>query len=89
LGRTDTTQEQTDVQSFALLEPMADGFRNYYSKAIRLSLTDALGDLVFGPNSELPAIAEVDAADDAHDKFVNDFVAAWAKVMQNDRFDLK
>jgi catalase-peroxidase len=172
-GRTDTTQEQTDVQSFALLEPMADGFRNYYSKAARLSPTDALVDradvlnltvpemtvlvggmralgantdgsgngvftahpgtltndffvnlldmstaweksssdggtyvgkdrasgkmkwtatpvdLVFGSNSELRAIAEVYAADDAHDKFVNDFVAAWTKVMQNDRFDLK
>ena len=46
-------------------------------------------DLVFGSNSELRAVAEVYAADDAHDKFVNDFVAAWAKVMQNDRFDLK
>jgi len=172
-GRTDATQEQTDVQSFALLEPKADGFRNYYGKGARLSPTDALVDradvlnltvpemtvlvggmralgantdgsgngvftahpgtlsndffvnlldmstvweksskdggmyvgkdrasgkvkwtatpvdLVFGSNSELRAIAEVYAADDAHDKFVNDFVAAWAKVMQNDRFDLK
>jgi catalase-peroxidase len=172
-GRTDATQEQTDVQSFALLEPKADGFRNYYSKGARLSPTDALVDradvlnltvpemtvlvggmralgantdgssngvftahpgrlsndyfvnlldmstawekspkgeglyvgkdrtsgkvkwtatpvdLVFGSNSELRAVAEVYAADDAHDKFVNDFVAAWTKVMQNDRFDLK
>jgi catalase-peroxidase len=46
-------------------------------------------DLVFGSNSELRAIAEVYAADDAQDKFVNDFVAAWTRVMQNDRFDLK
>jgi catalase-peroxidase len=171
-GRTDATQEQTDVQSFALLEPKADGFRNYYSKGSRLSPADALVDradvlnltvpemtvlvggmralgantdgssngeftahpgtltndffvnlldmstvwekspkgdglyvgkdrasgkvkwtatpvdLVFGSNSELRAVAEVYAADDAHDKFVNDFVAAWTKVMQNDRFDL-
>ena len=172
-GRTDATQAQTDVQSFALLEPKADAFRNYYSKGSRLSPTDALVDradvlnltvpemtvlvggmralgantdgsgngvftakpgtlnndffvnlldmstawekspkgegmyvgkdrtsgkvkwtatpvdLVFGSNSELRAIAEVYAADDAHDEFVNDFVAAWTKVMQNDRFDLK
>jgi catalase-peroxidase len=172
-GRTDATQEQTDVQSFALLEPKADGFRNYYSKGARLSPADALVDradvlnltvpemtvlvggmrtlgantddssngvftahpgaltndffvnlldmsttweksskaeglyvgkdrasskvkwtatpvdLVFGSNSELRAVAEAYAADDAHDKFVNDFVAAWTKVMQNDRFDLK
>jgi catalase-peroxidase len=45
-------------------------------------------DLVFGSNSELRAVAEVYAADDANDKFVNDFVAAWTKVMQNDRYDL-
>jgi catalase-peroxidase len=45
-------------------------------------------DLVFGSNSELRAVAEVYAADNARDKFVNDFVAAWTKVMQNDRFDL-
>jgi catalase-peroxidase len=171
-GRTDATQAQTDVQSFALLEPKADGFRNYYSKDALLSPADALVDradvlnltvpemtvlvggmralgtntdgssngvftaqpgtlsndffvnlldmstvweksskgdglyagkdrasgkvkwtatpvdLVFGSNSELRAIAEVYAADDAQDKFVNDFVAAWTKVMQNDRFDL-
>jgi catalase-peroxidase len=172
-GRTDATQEQTDVHSFALLEPKADGFRNYYSKGARLSPTDALVDradvlnltvpemtvlvggmralgantdgssngvftahpdtlsndffvnlldmstvwekspkgeglyvgkdrasgkvkwtatpvdLIFGSNSELRAVAEVYAADDAQDKFVNDFVVAWTKVMQNDRFDLK
>jgi catalase-peroxidase len=46
-------------------------------------------DLVFGSNSELRALAEVYAADDAHDKFVSDFVAAWAKVMDADRFDVK
>ncbi len=46
-------------------------------------------DLVFGSNSELRALAEVYASDDAKDKFVNDFVAAWVKVMENDRFDLR
>ncbi len=172
-GRTDATQEQTDVQSFALLEPRADAFRNYYGKGARLTPTDALVDradllnltvpemtvlvggmralgantdgskngvftaqpgkltndffvnlldmstvwekspkgeglyvgkdrssgkakwtatpvdLVFGSNSELRAVAEYYAADDAQATFVNDFAAAWTKVMQNDRFDLK
>ena len=46
-------------------------------------------DLIFGSNTELRAIAEVYAAGDANEKFVKDFVAAWTKVMQNDRFDLK
>jgi catalase-peroxidase len=168
-GRGDATQEQTDVESFAFLEPKADGFRNYRSADAKLPgeyllvdkanllgvtapemtvlvgglrvlganaggstagvLTDRVGqltndffvnlldlgttwsddgsgdsftgtgaggaswtgtraDLVFGSNSELRAIAEVYAADDAHEKFVHDFVAAWAKVMDADRFDL-
>jgi catalase-peroxidase len=170
-GRTDASQEQTDVESYAVIEPRADGFRNYVGKASRLpaeyllidkanlltlsapemtvlvgglrvlganyqqsplgvftatpgSLTndffvnlldmgttweptsqdantfegrDATGqvrwtgsrvDLVFGANSELRAIAEVYGSDDAKAKFVNDFVAAWAKVMNLDRFDL-
>ena len=171
-GRTDASQEQTDVESFAALEPKADGFRNYLGKGTRLpaeyllldkanlltlsapemtvlvgglrvlganydgsklgvltatpgSLTNdffvnlldmgttwqptsedantfegrdaATGevkwtgsrvDLVFGSNSELRALAEVYASDDAKEKFVNDFVAAWAKVMNLDRFDL-
>lgn len=170
-GRTDATQEQTDVESFAALEPTVDGFRNYLGKGHRLpaeyllldkanlltltapeltvlvgglrvlganhggspvgvltetpgSLTndffvnlldlgtewkptskdnetfeahDADGkvkwtgsraDLVFGSNSELRALAEVYASDDAKDKFVQDFVAAWVKVMELDRFDL-
>ena len=170
-GRTDASQEQTDVESFAALEPKADGFRNYLGKVNRLpaeyllidranlltlsapemtvlvgglrvlganydgsklgvftatpgSLTndffvnlldmgttwqpvaedanafegrDAAGavkwtgtrvDLVFGANSELRALAEVYASDDAKEKFVTDFVAAWAKVMNADRFDL-
>ncbi len=171
-GRVDATQEQTDVESFAALEPTADGFRNYLGKGHRLpaefllvdkanlltlsapemtvlvgglrvlganhqqsalgvftetpgSLTndffvnlldlgttwkptseesqtfegrdDATGevkwtgsrvDLVFGSNSELRALAEVYATDDAKEKFVKDFVAAWVKVMELDRFDL-
>lgn len=171
-GRTDATQEQTDVQSFSVMEPRADGFRNYLrageklppetlllDRANLLSLTApemtvliggmrALGanhggalhgvftdrpgvlstdffvnlldmgtewkvstgtenvyeghdrttgevtrtatavDLVFGSNSQLRAIAEVYAEDDAKEKFVRDFVAAWVKVMNLDRFDL-
>lgn len=171
-GRTDATQEQTDVDSFAPLEPIADGFRNYlkgrYSvpseallvdKAQLLTLTapemtvlvggmrvlntnapqsqygvftqrpEALtndffvnlldmrtewkavsdakdvfegrdrktgelkwsgtrADLVFGSNSQLRALAEVYASSDAQEKFVGDFVAAWDKVMNLDRFDL-
>jgi catalase-peroxidase len=165
-GRTDTTQELTDVESFAVLEPMADGFRNYSSvnnwdprplehqlidRANLLTLTApeltvligglraingvlttrpevlttdffvnlldmstawqptssdeqsfegrdrATGaakwtgtrvDLVFGSNSQLRALAEVYASDDAQAKFVGDFVAAWDKVMNLDRFDL-
>ncbi|MGA0068405.1 MAG: catalase/peroxidase HPI [Miltoncostaeaceae bacterium] len=171
-GRTDATQEWTDVESFAPLEPFADGFRNYLrpghpwpaerllvDKANLLTLTapemtvlvggmraiganaggSAVGvltdrpgaltndfftnlldmatdwqavskteeefegrdrdtgevrwtasrvDLVFGSNSELRALAEVYAADDAAGKVVQDFVAAWTKVMELDRFDL-
>ena len=167
-GRGDATQAQTDVDSFAVLEPVADGFRNFqkadYSvspeemlldKAQLLGLTApemtvlvggmrALGistnghgvfsattdkltnvffvtlldmgvewkvtgsnsyeavdrktgkpvrnatrvDLAFGSNSQLRALAEVYAADDAQDRFLNDFAAAWVKVMNNDRFDV-
>jgi len=167
-GRGDAKQEQTDVESFSVLEPKADGFRNYLQqeftvspeellldKAHMLGLTApemtvliggmrALGishdghgvfadtngkltndffvtlldmgvewkptgsnsyagvdrasgktvrtatrvDLVFGSNSQLRALAEVYACDDAKDKFLNDFVAAWNKVMNNDRFDV-
>jgi catalase-peroxidase len=171
-GRTDASQDQTDTESFAVIEPRADGFRNYLGKATRLpaeyllidkanlltlsapemtvlvgglrvlganydgsargvftatpgSLTNdffvnlldmgttweptsedatafegrdaATGDvkwtgsrvdLVFGANSELRALAEVYGSDDAREKFVSDFVGAWTKVMNLDRFDL-
>ncbi|MFD6290494.1 catalase/peroxidase HPI [Streptomyces sp. NPDC060205] len=171
-GRTDASQEQTDVESFAALEPTADGFRNYLGKGNRLPaefllldkanllklsapemtvlvgglrvlganhgqsahgvFTDKPGtltndffvnlldlgttwsstssdqtafegrdastgevkwtgtraDLVFGSNSELRALAEVYASDDAKEKFVKDFVEAWVKVSNADRFDL-
>lgn len=172
-GRMDALQQQTDVQSMAVLEPIADGFRNYQKanytisaeellldkaqlltltapemtvligglRAINInydnSKTGALVtstskltneffvnlldmqtvwtptnekkeyfvgkdrqngnvkwtasrvDLIFGSNSELRALAEVYASDDAKEKFVNDFIAAWNKVMQLDRFDVK
>ena len=171
-GRTDASQEQTDVESFAVLEPTSDGFRNYLGQGHQLpaehllierarmltlsapEMTVLVGgmrvlnanarqstlgvftkrpetltndffvnlldmgtewrptsgagetfegrgrgkaelkwtgsrvDLVFGSNSELRALAEVYACDDAQDKFVRDFVAAWDKVMNLDRFDL-
>lgn len=171
-GRTDCSQEQTDVDSFAVLEPTADGFRNYFShdldrpaeellvdRASMLTLTapemtvlvgglralnanagvPGMGvfttrpevltndffvnlldmnttwqksavcdhffegrdrktgavkwtassvDLVFGSNSQLRAISEVYASSNADEKFVNDFVAAWDKVMNLDRFEL-
>ncbi|MFN8709165.1 MAG: catalase/peroxidase HPI, partial [Planctomyces sp.] len=171
-GRTDATQEQTDVESFAVLEPTTDGFRNYFGhthdrpaeellidRAHRLTLSapemtvlvgglrvlntnvgfpqlgvlskqpEALTndffvnlldmntewqksavcdhffegrdrktgevrwlgsrvDLVFGSNSQLRALAEVYDSEDAEQKFVNDFVSAWTKVMNLDRFDL-
>ncbi len=171
-GRTDASQDQTDVESFSVMEPIADGFRNYekgkytvqaeallVDKAQLLTLTapemtvlvggmrmlgtnhggsthgvftdkkDTLSndffvnlldmstewkpvseaedvfeardrtsgevkwtgtrvDLVFGSNSQLRALAEVYAQDDAKEKFVKDFVAAWTKVMNADRFDL-
>ncbi len=171
-GRTDATQEQTDVKSMAVLEPVADGFRNYLKKQYTVP-TEALlvdkaqlltltapemtvligglrvlnanagdskqgvltlrpgklstdffvnvlsmdyqwtpvddkkevfelkdrktgktvwtasrADLIFGSNSELRALAEVYASNDAQEKFVRDFVAAWTKVMNLDRFDL-
>jgi catalase-peroxidase len=171
-GRTDASQEQTDAGSFAVLEPKADGFRNYVTKGLEgsvaellidraqlltlsapemtvliggmralnanfghskhgvftsrpetltndffvnlldmgtkwqrsaadpnilegrdrasgeLKWTGTVVDLVFGSNSQLRALAEVYACADSGEKFVNDFVAAWSKIMNLDRFDL-
>lgn len=171
-GRMDATQEQTDVQSFSVLEPKADGFRNYHKTKYSISdeemlvdraqlltltapeMTVLIGgmrvldtnyrqsqngvftkrpesltndffvnlldmqtmwkaipkdkdvfegrdrttgklkwngthvDLIFGSNSQLRAIAEVYACEDSQNKFVNDFIAAWNKVMNADRFDI-
>ncbi|MGB7503572.1 MAG: catalase/peroxidase HPI, partial [Azonexus sp.] len=171
-GRTDASQAQTDVESFAVLEPVADGFRNYTHKGLEsvaaellvdkaqlltltapemtvligglralnanfdhsaygvftqrpgtltndffvnlldmgtkwqksadaegvlegrdratgeLKWTGTVADLVFGSNAQLRAIAEVYASDDARPAFVHDFVAAWNKVMNLDRYDL-
>ena len=171
-GRTDATQEQTDVDSFAVLEPKADGFRNYLKAGLNVNAEDLLidkaqllnltapeltvlvggmrvlntnfdnsqhgvftkrpgvltndffvnlldmntiwklsedknvyegrtrsggelkwtatrVDLIFGSNSELRALVEVYASDDAKEKFVTDFVSVWNKVMNLDRFDLR
>ena len=172
-GRMDTTQDQTDVESFAYMEPLADGFRNYLKDKLAVSSEDLLVDkaqllnltapemtvliggmrvlnanydgskrgvftegpeilsndffvnlldmdivwkpnsksqecfdgcsrksgklkwtasrvdLIFGSNSELRALAEVYASSDANEKFVHDFISAWNKVMNLDRFDIK
>lgn len=171
-GRADATQEQTDVESFAVLEPAADGFRNYQRAKFSVSgeellldraqllgltapeMTVLVGgmrmlgtnvggsnhgvftdkretlsndffvnlldmsttwsqtddenvfegrdrntgkikwtgtrvDLIFGSNSQLRALAEVYATDDAKERFIQDFISAWVKVMNQDRFDLK
>jgi catalase-peroxidase len=63
-------------------------FEGHDRKSAKLKWTGTRVDLVFGSNSELRALAEVYGADDTEEKFVADFVAAWAKVMNADRFDL-
>jgi len=172
-GRGDASQEQTDLESFGYLEPLADGFRNYMNSKLKVAAEDVLvdranlltlsipemtvlvgglralganydgsdygvftdklesltndffsnildftytwsattsddrvfegrdrktgevkfkgtrADLIFGSNTELRAVAEVYGANDGQEKFVNDFVSAWTKVMNLDRFDLK
>ena len=168
-GRGDATQDQTDVDSFDVLEPFSDGFRNYHNRGFAVNAEQMLldraqllgltapemtvlvggmrslgisadghgvftdtsdkltnewfitlldmgvewkptgrnsyeasdrstgekirtatrADLVFGSNSQLRALAEVYACDDSKNKFVNDFVSAWTKVMNLDRFDLQ
>ncbi|WP_299557220.1 catalase/peroxidase HPI [Seonamhaeicola sp.] len=172
-GRGDASQEQTDLESFAYLEPLADGFRNYIKADLKVAAEDLLvdranlmnlsipemtalvggmrvlganydgsnhgvftdnvghltsdfftnildfaytwsatsdddtifegrdrrtgivkftgtrADLIFGSNTELRAVAEVYGADDGESQFIEDFVAAWAKVMDADRFDLR
>ena len=71
-------------------EPNTDGVYDGIDRASgQLKWKASPVDLVFGSSSELRAVAEVYASDDAHEKFVNDFVKAWAKVMDLDRFDLK
>ena len=172
-GRGDASQEQTDIESFGYLEPLADGFRNYTNRKLKVAAEDLLidranlltlsipemtvlvgglrvlgtnydgskngvftdnigtltndfftnvldfsitwkaanseekefigrdrktgamkfsatrADLIFGSNTELRAVSEVYGANDGQEKFVNDFIAAWTKVMNLDRFDLK
>jgi len=172
-GRGDASQEQTDLESFGYLEPLADGFRNYMNSKLKVAAEDLLvdkanllslsipemivllgglrvlganydgshygvftdnvgsltndfftnildftytwsatssddslfegrdrrtgevkfngtrADLIFGSNTELRAVAEVYGANDGQEKFINDFVSAWTKVMNLDRFDLK
>ncbi len=70
--------------------PTAEGADTFEARngAGEVTWTGSRVDLVFGSNSELRALAEVYASDDAREKFVHDFVAAWAKVMELDRFDL-
>jgi catalase-peroxidase len=69
--------------------PAGDVFEGRDRKTGALKWTGTRADLVFGSNSELRALAEVHAASDAKERFVEDFVAAWVKVMNLDRFDVK
>ena len=70
--------------------PKSEGvYEGYDRKTGQIKWTASPVDLLFGSNSELRAVAEVYASDDAKEKFLHDFVAAWTKVMNLDRFDLK
>ena len=72
-------------------KPTSDAARRFEGRdreTARVKWTGSRGDLIFGSNSQLRAIAEVYACEDAQEKFVRDFVAAWAKVMNLDRFDV-
>ena len=66
-----------------------DLFEGKERKTGKIKWTGTRADLIFGSNSQLRALAEVYATNDSNDKFINDFVAAWTKVMNADRFDLK
>ena len=90
-GRMDASQEQTDAASFAVLEPVADAkdvFEGRDRKTGEPRWTGTRVDLIFGSNSQLRALAEVYGCDDSQEKFLHDFVAAWDKLMNLDRFDL-
>lgn len=69
--------------------PARESFTGHDRKTGKQKWTASRVDLVFGSNSQLRALSEVYASDDAQDKFVRDFIAAWTKVMNLDRFDLK
>ena len=65
-----------------------DTFQGIDRKTNKVKWNGTRADLIFGSNSQLRAIAEVYATDDSHDKFLNDFIYAWTKVMNADRFDI-
>ena len=69
--------------------PKEDLFEGKERKTGKIKWTGTRVDLIFGSNSQLRALAEVYATNDSYDKFINDFVAAWTKVMNADRFDLR
>ena len=69
--------------------PKEDLFEGKERKTGKIKWTGTRADLIFGSNSQLRALAEVYATNDSYDKFINDFVAAWTKVMNADRFDLR
>ena len=78
-----------ELQRERTWQPLEGNDRFVGTSADGHTWTGSRADLVFGSNSELRAVAEVYASDDAQEKFVHDFVSAWVKVMDNDRFDVK